>query len=97
MAVRRFPVSGDLDLATVPDLETKLTALVYISTDDLELDCTGLTFCDSTGIAMFLRVHDALARRDRELRIVNMDSRVRRPFDAVGVTEILGIAQLDSA
>ena len=97
MAVQRFPIRGDIDMANVPDLQTKLDALISTTNDDIVLDCKGLTFIDSTGIAMFVFAHQALEARGRECRVENMDARVRRPFDILGLTDRLRFSELDRA
>jgi anti-sigma B factor antagonist len=50
-------LSGELDLATVGQIEPALLALARDSNRDLVLDLAGLTFCDSTGAALLLRLH----------------------------------------
>jgi anti-sigma B factor antagonist len=97
MAVRRFPLRGEVDLATVPDLQTKLEVLVNATDDDLVLDCTGLEFIDSTGIGMVVYAHQALGVLGRRLMIENLSARAQRPFDVLGLTGRLGIGELDPA
>ena len=54
MAERRYPVSGDVDMAVAPELQDKLLVLVNATNDDLVLDCANLAFIDSTGVAVFI-------------------------------------------
>ncbi len=95
--MRRFFLRGEVDLATVPDLQTKLDVLVHATDDDLVLDCSELEFIDSTGIAMVVYAHQALEVLGRRCSVENISSRVRRPFDILGLTERLGIGELDPA
>jgi anti-sigma B factor antagonist len=97
MAVRRFPLRGDVDLANAGDLQTKLSVLIDGTDDDIVLDCEGLAFIDSSGIAVVVHVHRELEVLGRRCRIENMSDRARRPFDVLGLTELLGIRELDSA
>jgi anti-anti-sigma factor len=97
MAVRRFPLSGEVDLPTVPDLQTKLDVLVQATDDDLVIDCSALQFIDSTGIGMVVYAHQALEVLGRRCSIENLGGRARRPFDVLGLTERLGIGELDPA
>lgn len=50
-------LSGELDLASVGRIEPVLLALALDGRLDLVLDLAGLTFCDSTGAALFIRLH----------------------------------------
>ena len=97
MPEHRFPLAGDVDLATAAELQAKLMVFATVTTDDLVLDCAELEFIDSTGISVVAHVHQLLNRQDRRLRIVGMSDRVRRPFDVLGQTERLGIGELDPA
>jgi anti-sigma B factor antagonist len=97
MPVRRFPVRGDLDMAAVPDVQIKLNVLIDATTDDLVLDCSELTFIDSAGIGMFVHAHKALEVQGRSCRIENLSDRCRRPFDMLGLSEFLGLGELDPA
>ena len=97
MAVRRFPLRGDVDLATVMDLQTKLDVLIVATDDDIALDCAELTFIDSTGIGLVVYAQQALEVRGRACKVVNMSDQARRPFDVLGLTERLGIELLDPA
>lgn len=93
---RRFAVQGAVDLATAHELQTKLLVLLDATDDDLLLDCSGLTFIDSSGIAVFVHVQKALEVQGRGFRVANMSERVRRPFDMLGLTEVLGIGELET-
>jgi anti-sigma B factor antagonist len=97
MAVRRFPLRGEVDLATVPELQSKLEGLIVATDDDIAIDCADLTFIDSTGIGLVVYAQQALAVRGRACRLINMSDRARRPFDLLGLTDRLGIEVLDPA
>ena len=97
MAVRRFPIRGDVDLASVADIQAKLEVLLRATGDDLVLDCDEMTFIDSTGVAMFLYAQRALEVDGRSLRVENLSESGRRLFDLLGLTEVLGLRELDSA
>jgi anti-sigma B factor antagonist len=97
MAVRRFPIRGEIDLVTVHDLQTKLDVLISGTDDDLVLDCEDLEFIDGMGVAVIVQAHEALEAQGRECRIVNMSDRARLPFDGLGLTERLDFSELDPA
>jgi anti-sigma B factor antagonist len=97
MAACRFRVRGEVDIATAAAVRRKLMVLAAVTADDVVIDCTDLEFVDSSGIGVFAYFQRVLAVEGRELRLINMSDRVRRPFDILGLTEALGIEMLDPA
>jgi anti-sigma B factor antagonist len=97
MAVRRFPLRGDLDLATVPDLQKELDVLFDATDDDIVLDCADLTFIDSTGIGLVVHALRALEVQGRRCTVENLNERCRRPFVILGLSEVLSLEELDPA
>lgn len=89
MAERRYPVSGDVDMAVAPELQEKLLVLVNATNDDVILDCADLQFIDSTGIGVFMHTQRLLEVQNRSLRVENLTGMARRAFDILGLTEVL--------
>ena len=56
---------------------------------DLLIDCTDLTFIDSSGIAVLVRTQQMLAARGHRLRIVKATATIERLFQVTGLTELL--------
>jgi anti-sigma B factor antagonist len=79
---------GDLDLLTAPELEERLVEAM--STGETVLDLSGLSFIDSSGIALLV----AVSRRAREngwrLRVERPSGPVARLIELTGVGELLG-------
>jgi len=96
MAERRFPVGGDIDIANAQEFQNKLLVLVNATNDDLVLDCTDLEFIDSMGISAVMHVQRLLEIQGRGFRMENLDGLARRPFEILGLTEIVE-GELDSA
>ena len=92
MSEQRYPVRGDLDLASASAVQQQLSLLVDQSSDDLVLDCTGLDFIDSSGIAVFVHVQRVLESQGRAFRVEHLTGGPRRVFDLLGLTDSLGIA-----
>jgi len=92
MAERRYPVRGEVDLARASELQDELLGVINSTTDDLVLDCDGLEFVDSTGIAVFVHTQRVLELQDRRLRVVNLNGMARRAFDLLGLGEVLAIS-----
>jgi anti-sigma B factor antagonist len=83
-----FYLRGELDAVTAPAVQA---ALKDALADDMDLlvDCTELTFIDSSGIAVLVRTQQMLAARGRRLRIVNAKATIERLFQVTGLTELL--------
>jgi anti-anti-sigma factor len=93
--VHRLTPIGELDLATVPLLESAFGAV--LRDDDAEtiiVDLTELSFMDSTGIHLLIRMQRACADDDR-LRVVNGSPAVERMLDLAGVRAHLPIISGD--
>jgi anti-anti-sigma factor len=91
MAEQRYPVCGQVDLAGASELQEQLLAVINSTTDDLVLDCEGLEFVDSTGIAVFVHTQRILELQGRGLRVVNLSGMARRAFELLGLSEVLAI------
>jgi anti-sigma B factor antagonist len=89
-AAIRVSVAGEIDLATMAELETALTAAVgREGAARVEVDFAGVTFCDSTGIAALDQAYAAAAERSLPFRLINVQPTVARVLSIVGLLEIL--------
>ena len=81
----KLVISGELDLATSPELESELERLAARETPTL-LDLSGVSFIDSTGLAVLLRASDESRRNGWSLVLAGSLQRpVARLFDLTGV------------
>ena len=83
-----FVVEGEIDMASAPGLEAALTAHLQASSGDVVLDCAAMTFIDSSGIRVLVRVARLLDAVDRRLVVTNLQENCREVlvltgFDAV--------------
>jgi anti-sigma B factor antagonist len=84
------PLAGDLDITTGPRAERQVLEAVATGRA-VVLDLAGVTFCDSTGLAIFLRAHNAARRRGTSFTIRNVPPNVGRLLDLTGIAEVLGV------
>jgi anti-sigma B factor antagonist len=77
-------VSGELDLATVPQLSAAVAE--HSDAGLLVLDLTAVTFIDSTGLRVLIQADRACARSGSRLAVLAGDGPVRR---------LLGLCKLD--
>jgi anti-anti-sigma factor len=93
--VHRLTPIGELDIATVPLLESAFDAV--FRDDEAEMivvDLRELVFVDSTGIHLLIRMNGACAGVDR-LRVINGSRAVERLLDLTGVRAQLPIISGD--
>lgn len=85
-------VRGELCVATSAPLGRELLALVDGSPDGMVLDLSGVTFLDSQGIKMLLRLYWRCAENGSALVLENPSERVVSVLDLVGLTERFTVA-----
>lgn len=71
-------VSGELDLASAPQLGLAVERRIAAGQGDVVLDLSGLQFCDSTGLSVFVDAHRSLRAQGRRLILRNPSSRVNK-------------------
>ncbi len=82
-------VSGELDLASGPALESELERVATPDTTLVVVDLRELEFMDSTGLSIIVRAHQRLAESGCELGLVQGSPQVQRLLDLTGVAERL--------
>jgi anti-sigma B factor antagonist len=55
----RVLVTGEMDLATAPDFERQVVALLELPVASVTLDLAGLDFIDSSGLRALVAIHEA--------------------------------------
>jgi anti-anti-sigma factor len=89
-AVIRVSVAGEIDMGTAARLDAALAAAV--ASEDatgVQVDFSGVTFCDSTGVALLERAYAAAARRSLPFGLIDVQPAVARVLAIVGVLEAL--------
>jgi anti-sigma B factor antagonist len=84
------PVTGELDLLRSDELEPMLLARAAATTSEtLVLDCSELTFIDSSGLGMLVAVHD---QTGKQLQLRNVSEACRRVFEVAGLDTMFEFA-----
>lgn len=84
-------VSGELDLASAPELEQVLERLTAEPTELLVIDLRGVDFMDSTGLSIIVKAHQRFAEAGRRVGLVKGSSQVQRLLDLTGVADRLPV------
>jgi anti-anti-sigma factor len=88
----RIELVGELDVATAPELRSRVDE-VTSADGDAWIDCTGLTFADSSGLETLTRLAKALRAQDRRLVLTNVRPMVRRAMDVLQITELFELEE----
>ncbi|GAA0954954.1 STAS domain-containing protein [Actinocorallia libanotica] len=81
-------VSGELDIATAPELRAYLFGLLPTASAGLVLDLSGLSFCDSRGIGVLVWARAAV---DSALAVVAPHRRIARLLQITGLSDVLRV------
>jgi anti-anti-sigma factor len=85
-----IPVAGDFDMATTFTVEPKLERAADLEgLRRLTLDLSGVTFLDSTGLGVVMRLASELQARGTDLEIVPGPPEVQRVFETAGLADAL--------
>lgn len=85
----RLALEGELDAATVAIVQDALAGAWRQPVRCVELDCTGLTFIDSTGIRTFITAHLAASESGRRFVVTRLQKGPRRILEICGVLDAL--------
>jgi anti-sigma B factor antagonist len=82
-------LAGELDLAGAPLLDRRLEQAFRRAPRAVELDLSGLTFMDSSGLRLLLRWHKLTAERGVEFLLTGAGPALQRLFTITGVRDLL--------
>jgi anti-sigma B factor antagonist len=80
-------VSGELDMASAPELATVLESSIDRGDTDLIVDLAAVTFLDSSALTTFIRAHLRLRAVGRRLIIADASPAAARLLELAGLTE----------
>jgi anti-sigma B factor antagonist len=83
---------GELDLSTTPQLEACLDGL-GANGEEVRLDLSGLTFCDSSGISAMVTASKRVRKQGGHLSIVSPQPAVRSVLEITGLLDYLSAPQ----
>jgi anti-anti-sigma factor len=85
----RMSVSGELDIATVGQLEAEVGSVLAQGIRALVLDLSGLTFIDSSALRLFIVLGERSAEEDWQLSMIRPSGQARSIFQISGAEEHL--------
>jgi anti-sigma B factor antagonist len=91
-------VSGEIDVATAPQLRECLHEVIAQGEPTIVLDLLGVTFLDSTALGVLVGALKRCREVGGELHVVVADPRIVKIFEITGLTSVFTIADsLESA
>lgn len=85
-------VTGELDLGTAGQLDDALTVAAAAQDGPLIVDLAELTFCDSAGLAVFVRTQNRMADQGRRFVLAQPGPIVSRILELSGLDQVIKIA-----
>lgn len=84
-------VSGEVDLATSPDLDAAIVAALETGTESLVIDLTDVSFMDSSGLGVIVRGLKRCREADISIDLVITNERVLKVFGVTGLDQVIPI------
>ena len=84
-------VSGEVDLATSPDLDVAIIAAIESGTSSVAIDLTDVSFMDSSGLGVIVRGLKRCREADKDLDLVITNERVLKVFGITGLDQVIPI------
>lgn len=82
-------VAGELDMATAPQLQQHVTELVDAGQTRLVFDLSEVSFCDSTGLSVFVRARNRCESAGGQVKLAAPQRAVLRILEVSGLVEVL--------
>lgn len=80
--------AGEIDLATVAEVDRQLSELVQAGFADIVLDLRAVTFIDSSGLNLLLDQHRAAQAAGRRFRLAEGSAATRRLLELTGTSDL---------
>jgi len=88
-------VTGELDVATAPQLRQEAVRLTTAGHHHLVLDLSGVDFLDSTGLGVVVGVLKRVRTHGGDLAVAGAVDHVRKVFDITRISDV--VAMYDTA
>lgn len=82
-------LAGELDIDTVGHVEPRLSRFADEPAGELLLDLSGVTFCDSAGVALLVRLYRRCRASGTRLALLDVPRRPARVLRELGVDQLV--------
>ena len=90
-------VSGELDIATAPELRDRLTAAIAAGATGVVVDLRDVTFMDSVAMAAILHARTQLGKKGRLAVVLGAESYTQLVFEIAGLPRCLELFETRAA
>jgi anti-sigma B factor antagonist len=90
-----LPLEGEIDLHVSPRLEHSLNSIIKNRPDHVVVDISGVTFIDSSGMAVLIRALQSMKEYGGRLTISGMNESVRPIFETARLDQVFVIDPSD--
>ena len=84
-------VSGEVDLASSPDLDAAIIAAIESGSSSLVVDLSDVSFMDSSGLGVIVRGLKRCREANKDLDLVITNERVLKVFGITGLDQVIPI------
>jgi anti-sigma B factor antagonist len=95
-SVQRFKIVGEIDAFTAPKLKECLGSAENIANMQAEIDLSEVGYMDSTGLGVFVGFYKAVKANGGHVKIVGVNTRLKRLFEITGLAEVMDIVMEES-
>lgn len=92
-AATRVVLSGELDIATAPRLQTVMRGIEETGHSAVVFDLTNVTFCDSSGLGAIVTIHEELAAGGGSLQLTGLSPSLRKVVEITGLSRTLHVIE----
>ncbi len=87
-----FEIAGELDLETSSDFKEILNDSIDQKMANIELDCTELSFIDSTGLGVLINTYKKIKERNFTINIKNPKQNVNKLLNITGLNTLFEVS-----
>lgn len=84
-------VSGEVDLATSPELDIAIIAAIDSGATSVVIDLSDVSFMDSSGLGVIVRALKRCREAENDLDLVITNERVLKVFGITGLDQVIPI------
>lgn len=95
-SIQRFKIVGEIDAFTAPKLKECLASVENVGNMQAELDLSEVGYMDSTGLGVFVGFYKAVKANGGHVKIVGVNTRLKRLFEITGLAEVMDIVMEES-
>jgi anti-sigma B factor antagonist len=90
-----LPLEGEIDLHRSPRVERSLASMIKRKPDHLVVDLSGVTFIDSSGVAVLIRALQNIQEYGGKLSLRGLNEKVRPIFEIARLDQVFVIDPRD--